>query len=204
MGMSDFDYLIRPVGGPRPPADEALRRVVSAAGDPAVVALVRALRAPRAPVPDPPEPSACERADNPDPTSRTDKENLFMTPAILLPAILPAAGDLNFKSGWDTLIAAIEGAAGATALFTVLGVAGTVIVIGAVVASLIAKRRGGRLLSGQHSTKIGGAVIAGGAPGGPEGHHRRRPVVRRLPGQRRHPGAAQLGGHRLTWRLCSI
>ena len=172
MGMSDFDYLIRPVGGPRPLVDgalrRALRRAVSAAGDPAAVALVRALRAPRAPVPDPPEPSACERADNPDPTPRTDKENLLMTPAILLPAILPAAGDLNFKSGWDTLIAAIEGAAGATALFTVLGVAGTVIVIGAVVASLIAKRRGGRLLSGQDSTKIGGAVIAGGLLAAPK------------------------------------
>ena len=79
MGMSDFDYLIRPVGGPRPSADgalrRALRRAVSAAGDPAAVALVRALRAPRAPVPDPPSrPHVNERTTPtrlPGPTRRT-------------------------------------------------------------------------------------------------------------------------------------
>ena len=73
--------------------------------------------------------------------------------------MLPTAGDINFKDGWDTLISAIESAAGSQALFTILAVAGAVIVIVAVGGTLISKRRGGSL--GQGNGKIVGAVIAG-------------------------------------------
>ena len=75
--------------------------------------------------------------------------------------MITIASDVNLKGGWDTLIAAIEASAGSTALFTVLAVAGAVLVIGAVATHLIAKRRGGNLFGGQDTTKVGGAIIAG-------------------------------------------
>ncbi|ARD42523.1 hypothetical protein [Actinomyces gaoshouyii] len=70
-------------------------------------------------------------------------------------------GDLNLKGGWNTILSAIEAATGSKALFTVLSVAGTVIVITAVMATLIAKRRGGQVFGGHDNSKITGAVIAG-------------------------------------------
>ena len=71
---------------------------------------------------------------------------------------VPTASDVNFKGHWDTLIAAFDAATGSKAL---LVVAGTIIVIAAVMSSLIAKRRGGPLFGGQDNHKIAGAVIAG-------------------------------------------
>lgn len=77
-------------------------------------------------------------------------------------------GDLNLKGGWDTILSAIEAASGSEALFTVLAVAGTVIVIVAVMATLIAKRRGGQLFGGHDNSRITGAVIAGAVLAAPK------------------------------------
>ena len=74
---------------------------------------------------------------------------------------VPTASDVNFKGHWDTLIAAFDAATGSKALLVVAGIAGTIIVIAAVMSSLIAKRRGGPLFGGQDNHKIAGAVIAG-------------------------------------------
>ena len=78
-------------------------------------------------------------------------------------AIAPTAGDIDLNSKWDTLLSAFESSTGSESLFTVLGVAGVLIVIIACASWAISKRRGNTsgLFSGQDGLKLGGAIIAG-------------------------------------------
>ena len=73
--------------------------------------------------------------------------------------MIPIASDVDFKNFWDSLLSALESAAGSEALFTLAGIAGTVVLLAAFLVYLLAKRRGGN----QHSFGLLVAFVLGGA-----------------------------------------
>lgn len=78
--------------------------------------------------------------------------------------IVPTANDVDLKGGWDTLVKAFEAAAGADALLNVLAVAGTTVVVIALLSALAANRRAGNgpnPFGGHNAGRVTAAVIFG-------------------------------------------
>lgn len=76
------------------------------------------------------------------------------------------ADQINLAGAWGEFWGAISGAAGG--ILTLLAWAGVVIVIGAIVAWLFERKRGGGMMSGQKSQGLIWAIVLGALMAGPE------------------------------------